>query len=364
MIEQQGVRERKTQEWLNLEKAVAERTYLEQKLAMLRQAGESGVEVQRELIGRELELIRHTDQEILRLREQHALDFQQWLDQKLQVEEDALGQSIRANIEYADQVKKTAQDLSRAQREEMADRADALLHFTQTLGDSFQEFLVSREESFEDFLRKTLVQTLDFLERLMVAAIAQQTIRSIMEGAPLNPVAVAKAVANTLMLKAAFGLAKAAIQQGDNAGGDKGFARGGYTGSGDRDEPAGIVHRGEWVAPKSMVESPVTGPVITALEVLRRNQQRLPMAPVVPLTVSGYARGGMVAGAAVGRDTGVTREEGPDSVDHRLLQRMAESLERNNQLLEKLQQWKPRVYTELIKKDLDTLEQIQRTRGM
>lgn len=40
---------------------------------------------------------------------------------------------------------------------------------------------------------------------------------------------------------------------------NEGFAEGGYTGEGGKYEPAGIVHRGEWVAPKWMVkQSPVT----------------------------------------------------------------------------------------------------------
>lgn len=39
----------------------------------------------------------------------------------------------------------------------------------------------------------------------------------------------------------------------------EGFAEGGYTGDGGKYEPAGIVHRGEWVAPRWMVsENPVT----------------------------------------------------------------------------------------------------------
>ncbi len=63
------------------------------------------------------------------------------------------------------------------------------------------------------------------------------------------------------------------------------FARGGYTGrgSGARDSsgyrPAGIVHEGEYVAPKWQVESPETGPVVQWLENRR---------------LRGYAAGGLV----------------------------------------------------------------------
>lgn len=60
-----------------------------------------------------------------------------------------------------------------------------------------------------------------------------------------------------------------------------GFAEGGYTGTGGRTEPAGIVHKGEWVAPKWMVESPQYGPLIASMEGAR--------------TGRGYEIGGFVA---------------------------------------------------------------------
>lgn len=48
-----------------------------------------------------------------------------------------------------------------------------------------------------------------------------------------------------------------------------GYAEGGYTGAGGKYEPAGIVHRGEWVAPRWMVsENPVT---FASLERYRRS---------------------------------------------------------------------------------------------
>lgn len=58
-----------------------------------------------------------------------------------------------------------------------------------------------------------------------------------------------------------------------------GFAEGGYTGHGGKYEPAGIVHRGEYVAPQTVVKSPAAQPHIAALERMR----------------TGYADGGFVA---------------------------------------------------------------------
>lgn len=58
-----------------------------------------------------------------------------------------------------------------------------------------------------------------------------------------------------------------------------GFAAGGYTGKGHKYQPAGLVHKGEWVAPQHMVEDPKYKPVILGLERAR---------------LRGYADGGLV----------------------------------------------------------------------
>lgn len=57
------------------------------------------------------------------------------------------------------------------------------------------------------------------------------------------------------------------------------FAEGGYTGHGGKYEPAGIVHRGEYVVPQNVNYSPAAQPHIRALEGMRK----------------GYADGGFVA---------------------------------------------------------------------
>lgn len=56
------------------------------------------------------------------------------------------------------------------------------------------------------------------------------------------------------------------------------FAVGGYTADGSRNDVAGVVHAGEWVAPQHMVNDPVAGAMISTLEGMRK----------------GYADGGIV----------------------------------------------------------------------
>ena len=63
----------------------------------------------------------------------------------------------------------------------------------------------------------------------------------------------------------------------------KGFSSGGYTGDGDRDEPAGTVHKGEYVIPKEGVSNPKLQPLISIFEQARKNKSlsRLDLNPMV-----------------------------------------------------------------------------------
>ncbi|MFU1517417.1 phage tail tape measure protein [Vreelandella alkaliphila] len=84
-----------------------------------------------------------------------------------------------------------------------------------------------------------------------------------------SPAAIA---VNTATFGAASGVglasylsAQAAGAMASLAGGAKGFASGGYTGTGSRNTPAGIVHRGEYVMPKHIVDQPGMRQVLEAL---------------------------------------------------------------------------------------------------
>lgn len=62
----------------------------------------------------------------------------------------------------------------------------------------------------------------------------------------------------------------AAIKKQQQAAEAQGYASGGFTPEGAKDEPVGIVHAGEWVASQKLVKSPKTRPIIEALEYAQR----------------------------------------------------------------------------------------------
>ena len=82
-------------------------------------------------------------------------------------------------------------------------------------------------------------------------------------GPALAPAAMAVALA--------MGAAQVAlIKKQQKAAEAQGYSKGGFTRRGRVDEPAGIVHAGEWVASQRLLASPVARPVIEALDYAQR----------------------------------------------------------------------------------------------
>ncbi len=79
----------------------------------------------------------------------------------------------------------------------------------------------------------------------------------------LAPIAAATAVAAGL-------LQVEAIKKQQEAAAAQGYGKGGFTGEGSKDEVAGVVHKGEWVASHQLLQSPVTRPMIDALDYAQR----------------------------------------------------------------------------------------------
>ena len=71
-----------------------------------------------------------------------------------------------------------------------------------------------------------------------------------------------------------------------------GFSEGGYTGDGARLEPAGIVHRGEYVVPQPVLRDPQVAAMVASIETKRRRTSS-------KNTLPGYAEGGLAEASEV-----------------------------------------------------------------
>ena len=132
---------------------------------------------------------------------------------------------------------------------------------------------------------------------------------------------------------------------------DEGFSAGGFTSPGKTEEPAGIVHKGEWVAPNWLLSNPHTKMIINSLEQIRRHKVNINPSLVtgkIPFATGGYSATPNVSS----NDVSLADAE------------LKELIRKNIEVNERMLQWKPKVYTELIKKDLETLERIDRNRSL
>lgn len=115
------------------------------------------------------------------------------------------------------------------------------LALSQSAAAGFAAILTSQE----DFGKGLLMMALDILNALIPVLVAQIT--GVQLSSPNNALVpgsgLAIAAALTAVLYGLVGAAKAAVAS---------FADGGFTGAGGKYEPAGIVHRGEFVAPQQM----------------------------------------------------------------------------------------------------------------
>ena len=82
-------------------------------------------------------------------------------------------------------------------------------------------------------------------------------------GHVLAPIAASMAVAAGM-------LQVAAIKKQQQASEAQGYSQGGFTRPGRIDEPAGVVHAGEWVASQKLVNNPRTRPLLEALDYAQR----------------------------------------------------------------------------------------------
>ncbi len=146
---------------------------------------------------------------------------------------------------------------------DIEDRNKKLFSTLSDLGSDFgkelADFITNTETSLGDFAKATIKLVLDTLEKIMVAAIAERTIKNI---AALGPIGVMKSVGEIAAITAAFEVAKALLA---------GFEQGGFTGNVGYHEVAGVVHGGEFVANHQAVNNPNILPILQSIDQAQRN---------------------------------------------------------------------------------------------
>lgn len=150
---------------------------------------------------------------------------------------------------------KDAEEEKRIEREKF----DILSDLAKGFGETMAQFFTDSEVSLKDFLKNILTMSLDALERMMIMAVTERTIKDI---GSLGFVGIAKAAGEIALITAAFETAKGLISN---------FYTGGFTPSGDWNQPQGIVHSNEFVANRFAVANPNLRPIFDAIDVAQRS---------------------------------------------------------------------------------------------
>lgn len=213
-------------------------------------------------------------------------------------------QVLSQKIDLAEQTANALVDVAgrKAEREKNIELAN--------LDAKLQNGLISQED-FEKKKEEIERKAFNKQKKLEIAQIAISLAREIASiaansaGNPLNAFTGGGAGAIQNRILAGFAIARSGVQAGIIA--SQSFAEGGYTGGGAGTpdatgfKQAGVVHEGEYVVPKNVLESNGGSRLVGALESMRNNRPQ-------PYLGAGFANGGFSSGGS-GLDINGLRDE-------------------------------------------------------
>lgn len=187
----------------------------------------------------------------------------------------AIGNAIEATAAIATSVMSMVTEFQKAEYEiqaaEVKKRYDAEIDAAQ--GNSYRIRKLEKEREKELANLKSEQSKKQFAMQVLstVAQTAANAVQAFgagltvggLAGLILAPLAAAMAVAQGTMQIAL-------IKKQQQAAAAQGYSKGGFTKPGAVDEPAGIVHAGEWVASQKLLANPVARPMIEALDYAQR----------------------------------------------------------------------------------------------
>lgn len=136
---------------------------------------------------------------------------------------------------------------------------DVMQNIGASIGESLGSAIAGEKVTLKSALKSLLLIVIDAIEQMISATMVVPTLQALTGfGAGKAWASLAKLVA----VKAAFAAIKSAAS---------GWESGGYTGSGRHDEPAGIVHRGEFVANRFALSNPAVKAVLDIVDKAQRN---------------------------------------------------------------------------------------------
>ncbi len=189
------------------------------------------------------------------------------------------------------------------QYEEQKKLADTYVNIvssaSQDLGEAFGDLLSAQDDAMRDLWKQLLLTAVNAIEQYIRLTYIKALADSIIG---LNFVKSLSALAKIAAIETAFAAVKGMISN---------FYTGGFTPSGDWDQPQGIVHSNEFVANRFAVANPHLRPIFDAIDEAQRsgNVGNLTADDVMAVTRSG--RSASTVPASAGRSTSTTTTNDP-----------------------------------------------------
>jgi TP901 family phage tail tape measure protein len=213
----------------------------------------------------------------------------------------------------------------------------------QMMGDVMTDYITSalngQADNFASFGQTLILMSLQILKQMVPiwsAQILGFSLSSPESVATWGVAGMAKFAAITTLMYAGISAAEGAIKRNidkkqEAAGNRKGYYSGGFTGYGPETEVAGLVHRKEYVINASTYQNPAVQPYIQRIREVQEG------------------------GNATTQPTAIATTADPE---------LKALIAANLQMMEELKNKKLVVHTQLIKKDLETLDKIEKTSGL
>ncbi|WP_297092190.1 phage tail tape measure protein [uncultured Draconibacterium sp.] len=277
--------------------------------------------------------------------------YQQTLEFKTALNESMYEQGLIGEQEYQDRLTELTRQgeqerlsIKQDNIEKARQFTDMSANFVTALMDLELEKAGDNEEKKKEIRKKYA----DAQFAVTAATIIADTAAAIMKAyAQLGP--IGGAIASGLL--GATGLVQLAVANKQRQA-VKGFSEGGYTGDGGILEPAGIVHKGEYVVPKSLMSLPAVVDMVSTIETMRTK----PVAVNSSLTRM-YSEGGYTS------NNGATPES-PSESKNADIQKLQDSVSKLHHTVEILSKKKHYVAIEMVQKKLQKWEEIEALKGM
>lgn len=211
--------------------------------------------------------------------------------------------------EKKDETKEELSGLAKTFKEAGLDLKDLAEDIGESIGTGLAGALEGEMDTVKNALKSILNIIIDAIEKMVIAAEVESTVLTATGiGTPIGLANLAKLVG----IKIAFAALKEAVNS---------FDVGGYTGIGRWDEPAGIVHKGEFVANRHALANPA---VKAVLDVVDNAQRRGTVANLTSDDIRAVASG---PGSDINNGQTVLAKAADDKVSRELLSLLRQNIE-------------------------------------